>query len=136
MHFVDVLPKDCHSQAVRESRASCVGMSRMSSMRSTRPAYSVVGLETEFTLEWGEDGSLETTLAGERETTELGVDEELTVEDGRGRVEGSAWDGWVNIVLGSNGVGDQEPDNLELVEATSIVEAGQDLVDSICVARE
>ena len=91
----------------------------------------MVGLETEFTLEWGEDGSLDTTLAGERETTELGVDEELTVEDGRGRVEGSAWDGWVNIVLGSNSVGDQEPDNLELVEATSIVEAIENRGDRV-----
>ena len=96
----------------------------------------MVRLETELALERGLHGALDTALAGEERAAELSVDEELAIEDRRGRVEGCARDRRVDVVLGSNGVGDQEPDNLELIEATSIVEAGQDLVDSICVARE
>ena len=64
----------------------------------------MVGLETELALEGGEDGALDTTLAGERETTELGVDEELAIKDVRSGVERRAWDGRVDIILSGNGV--------------------------------
>ena len=71
-------------------------------------------------------------IPGEGGTTELGLDEELAIENGGRRVEGRARDGGVNIVLSGSRVGNEEPDDLELIEATSIVEAGQDLVDSVC----
>ena len=91
----------------------------------------LVGLETELSLERGSGRALDTTLAGERDAAKLSVDEELAVEDRRGRVERCARDSGVNVVLGSDGVGNQEPDDLELVEASSVEEAGQNLVDSV-----
>ena len=96
----------------------------------------MVRLETELALERRLHGALDTSLAGEQGTTKLSVDEELAIEDLRCGVEGSARDSRVNVVLGSDGVGNQEPDDLELVEASSVEEAGQNLVDSVCMARE
>ena len=113
----------------------------------------MIGLETEFTLERRLDGALETALAvgssapdcdrswakytpGEGGTTELGLDEELAIENGGRRVEGRARNGGVNIVLSGSRVGNEEPDDLELIKATSVVEAGKDLVDGVCISRE
>ena len=96
--------------------------------------YSVVRLKTHFTLQRRLHGALDAAFAREERTTELGLDEELAVEDVRGRVEWGARDGRVNIVLSSDGVCNQEPDDLELVKSTSIEEASEDLVDSICEA--
>ena len=93
--------------------------------------YSVVRLETEFALERRHDGSLNATLAREYDTTKLSVNEELAIEDLRCGVEGSARDSGVNVVLGSDGVGNQEPDDLELVEATGVVEASQNSVNVV-----
>ena len=98
--------------------------------------YSVVRLETEFALERRHDGSLNATFAREYDTTKLSVNEELAIEDLRCGVEGSARDSRVNVVLSSDGVGNQEPDDLELVEASSVEEAGQNLVDSVCNSRQ
>ena len=96
----------------------------------------MIRLETELALERRLHGALNTSLAGEQGATELSVDEELAVEDGRGGVEGSARDRRVNVVLSSDGVGNQEPDDFELVEASSVEEAGQNLVDSVCNSRQ
>ena len=96
----------------------------------------MIRLETELALERRLHGALDTSLAGEQGTTKLSVDEELAIEDLRCGVEGSARDSRVNVILGSDGVGNQEPDDLELVEATGVVEAGQDLVDSVCATRK
>ena len=71
------------------------------------------------------------TVPGEDGTTELSLDEELAIHEIGGGVEGCAWDGRVNVVLGTGRVGNQEPDGLKLVEATGVVEAGEDRVD-IC----
>ena len=96
----------------------------------------MVGLQAELALERGHDGALNTTLAGEQDAAKLSIDEELAVEDGRSGVEGRARDRRVNVVLGSDGVGNQEPDDLELVETASIVEASENLVDQVCSTRE
>ena len=96
--------------------------------------YSVIRLEAELALERRLHRALDTTLAGEQGTTKLSVDEELAVEDRRGRVEGRARDCWVDVVLSSDRVCNQEPDDLELIEATSVVEASQNLVDGIYIA--
>lgn len=94
-------------------------------------AYVVVRLETELSLEGGLDLTLVATRAGEGSSGELSLDEELTVHDGGSRVEGGAGDGRVNVVLGSDGVGNQEPGRLELVEVTSVGKASQDAVDRV-----
>ena len=66
----------------------------------------------------------------------MSLDEELAIHDRRRRVEGRARDGRVDIVLSGDGVRNQEPDDLELVEASSVEEAGQNLVDSVCNSRQ
>ena len=43
--------------------------------------YIVIRLEAELSLQRGLNGALDTTLAGEQDTTELSVNEELAVED-------------------------------------------------------
>ena len=90
----------------------------------------MVGLETHLTAEWGDDGALDASLAGEGLATELGLDEELSVEDGRGGIEGRARDGGVDKVGGGNGVGGEEPDDLEVLEA-DVEEPSEDLVNRV-----
>ena len=68
----------------------------------------------------------------ESRATQLGLDEELTVHDSRSGVERRAGDRWVDVVLSSDGVSDQEPDNLELVEVSRVSKASEDLVGSVC----
>ena len=64
----------------------------------------MVGLETELSLKWRHHSALNTGLAWERSSTQLGLDEELTVEKlGRG-IEWRARDGRINVVLSSDGV--------------------------------
>ena len=90
----------------------------------------VVGLETHLTAERRLDLALVACSAGEESAAELGLDEELGVEDGRGRVEGRARDRRVHEVGGSDGVSGEEPDDLEVLEA-DVEEAVQNLVDSV-----
>ena len=71
-------------------------------------------------------------LPRESSAAQLSLDEELAIHDRGGGVEGRARDGWVDIVLGGGGVSNQEPDGLELVEATGISKAGQDFVYIVC----
>lgn len=92
----------------------------------------MVRLETELALERRLHGALNTALSGEEHAAKLGVDEELAVEDRRRRVEGRARNRRVDVVLSSNRVRNQEPDDLELIETASIEEARQDLVDGVC----
>ena len=66
--------------------------------------YKMVGLETHHTLDSRLDFTLLTTLAGEGSTTKLSLQEELSVEDSGGGVEGGSWDSWVNVVGSSDGV--------------------------------
>ena len=92
----------------------------------------MVRLEAELALERGHDRTLDAALAGEGRTAELSVDEELAVEDRGRRVEGRARHGRVDVVLRGDGVCNQEPDDLQLIEATSVVKASQNRVDSVC----
>ena len=91
----------------------------------------MVRLKTELSLERGLSDALNTALANEARSAKLGLDEELAVHDGRGRVEWSVRHGRVDVVLGSNGVSNQEPGRLELVEATGIVEASQNSINVV-----
>ena len=61
----------------------------------------------------------------------MSLDEELAIHDRRRRVEGRARDGRVDIVLSGDGVRNQEPDDLELIEVAGVGEAGQNLVGGI-----
>lgn len=63
-----------------------------------------VRLETNFTVERGEGFTLVASGSGEEGTLELGLDEELGVEDVGGRVEGSSGDSLVNVVGGGDGM--------------------------------
>ena len=101
-------------------------------MQLSRSIYLVVGLETHFTLERGFDLTLVATSAGEERSTELSLDEELSIENlGRG-VEGRSGDAWVNVVSGSDGVRGQKRNNFCRGELSSIVEAGKNAVNSVC----
>ena len=91
-----------------------------------------VGLETDLTPERGLDLTLVSAGSGEERTAELGLNEELSIEYGRRGVERCARDGRVDIVLRSDSVSNQEPDDLQLIEATSVVKASQNRVDSVC----
>ena len=77
----------------------------------------MVGLETDLALERRLDLALVCTVTREERAAELGLDEELGVEERRSRVEGRARDRRVNQVGGSDGVGGEEPDDLEVLEA-------------------
>ena len=70
-------------------------------------------------------------LPRESSAAQLSLDEELAIHDRRRRVEGRARDGRVDIVLSGDGVRNQEPDNLELVEVASVGEAGQNLIGGV-----
>lgn len=91
----------------------------------------VIGLKAHLALEGRLHGALDAGLAGEEYATELGVDEELTVEQSGCRVEGCARDGRVDIVSSAGGVGDESPDSLERVEFKGIVHAVEDLVNQV-----
>ena len=73
------------------------------------------------------------TLARERGTAQLGLDEELAVIYRGSRVERGARDGRVDIVLSSDSVCNQEPHDLKLIETSSVIEAVQNLIDSVCI---
>ena len=89
-----------------------------------------VGLETDLAGEGGLDLTLVGAGSGEERTAELGLDEELGVEDGRGRVEGRARDRRVDEVGGSDGVSGEEPDDLEVLEA-DIEHTCQDFINGV-----
>ena len=89
-----------------------------------------VGLKTDLTPERGLDLTLVSGGSGEERTAELGLDEKLGVEQTRGRVEGSAWDGRVENVDRPNGMSRQEPDDLEVLEANS-EHTGKDFINSV-----
>ena len=63
-----------------------------------------VGLETKLAAQRRLDFTLVSASSGEERATELGLDEELSVEDLRRRVEGGSGDAWVNKVGCSDGV--------------------------------
>ena len=92
----------------------------------------MVRLQPELALQRAQDRTLDATLAVDSRAAELRVDEELAIENRRRRVERRARDTWIDVILCGDGVCNEEPDDLELIEATSIVEAGQDLVDGVC----
>ena len=92
----------------------------------------MVRLQPELALERRHHRALYTRLAWERRPAQLRLDEELAVEDrGRG-VERRARDRRVDIVLRGDGVRDEEPDDLERVEASGVEEAGENVVDEVC----
>ena len=90
----------------------------------------VVGLQPHLTAQGRGHRTLNTTPAGEGLTTELGLEEELGVEDLGGRVERRARDGGVDEVGGGDGVGGEEPDDLEVLEA-DVEEPSEDLVNRV-----
>ena len=90
-----------------------------------------VGLETELAVERRLDLALVAPRAGEERAAELGLDEELSVEELGCRVEGRPGDGGVDVVGGRDGVRGEEGNDLSSGEASSIGEAGQDAVDGV-----
>ena len=72
----------------------------------------------------------------EQGALELGLDEELAIEQVRGRVERRARDSGVDVVRTRNGVRSKERDDLEGREASCIVEAGQNVGDAVLGLRD
>lgn len=91
----------------------------------------MVGLETDLAGESRLDLTLVAARAGEENTAELGLNEELGVELAGGRVKRQAGHGRIYIVGGGNRVCGEQPDSLELVEFAGIVEASKDLIDGV-----
>ena len=87
-------------------------------------------METKLAVERGLDLTLQAALAGEGRAAELGLDEELRVEDSGRRVEGRARDRRVDLVGGTDGVRREQPDDLEVLEA-DVEEPSEDLVDRV-----
>ena len=92
----------------------------------------MVRLQPELALQRAQDRALDAALAVDSRAAELRVDEELAIENCRRRVERRARDARIDVILCGDGVCNEEPNDLELVKATSIVETGQDLVDGVC----
>ena len=90
-----------------------------------------VGLETELAVERRLDLALVAARAGEQRAAELGLDEELRVEELGGGVEGRSGDGRVDVVGSRDGVRSQERDDLGGGEASGVRETGEDAVDSV-----
>ena len=94
-----------------------------------------VGLEAQLAVQRGLDLALVPARAGEDRAPELGLDEELGVEELGGRVEGRAGDGGVDVVGGGDGVRGEEGDDLGGREAADarerVLEAGEDAVDGV-----
>ena len=63
------------------------------------------------------------------------LDEELSIKVGRGRVEGTAVDGRVDVVLGGNGMRREEVDDLSGAKA-SVPHAQEDLVGRVLRERD
>ena len=76
-------------------------------------------------------GESQEHLPNEASTSELGLDEELSVENVRGRVEGRSGDGRVNEISGCDGVRGEEGNDLGRGEASGVSKAGEDAVDGI-----
>ncbi len=108
-----------------------------------------VGLETELAAEGRLDLTLVAARAGEERTTELRLDEELSVEELRRRVEGGSGDRGVDVVGRGDSVATgelsaridvpvlsiylraKESHNLFGGKATRIIETLQDAVDGV-----
>ena len=69
-----------------------------------------VGLETELAGERGLNLTLVPGRSGEAGAAKLGLDEELTIEELGGRVEGRAGDARVDVVSRSDGVSEEHSD--------------------------
>ena len=90
----------------------------------------VVRLQPHLALERGLDLTLVPARAGEESATELGLDEELGVEELGGRVEGRARNRRVDEVGRSDRVGREQPDGLDRVEA-GVSHAGEESVGGV-----
>ena len=90
-----------------------------------------VRLETDLAADRGLDLALVAPRAGEERAAELGLDEELGVEELGGGVEGRSGDGRVDVVGGGDGVRSEERDDLGGGEASGVREAGEDAVDGV-----
>ena len=89
-----------------------------------------VGLETELAVERRLDLALVATRSGEQRAAELSLDEELGVEELRGRVEGGSRNSRVDEVCGGDSVRGEQPNSLDGVEAR-VAHAGQDIIDGV-----
>lgn len=110
-----------------------------------------VGLQTEFTTERRFDFTLVATssvgkllilvkamlirinrcLPWEESTTELSLDEELSIEDLGGRVEGGSGDGLVNVIGSSDGVRSKKGNDFSGAEVACISESSKNFVYAI-----
>ena len=103
--------------------------------RPAVPREQVVRLEAQLAVQRGLDLALVPARAGEDRAPELGLDEELGVEELGGRVEGRAGDGGVDVVSGGDGMRGEEGDDLGGREAADarerVLEAGEDAVDGV-----
>jgi len=87
-------------------------------------------LETHFACQWGKDFTRLGAITWEQLALEEDLKEDLGVKSGNGTVEGSSWNGWVNFVGGSDGVGYKERDSLNRGESR-ISEPRQDCGDVV-----
>ena len=104
---------------------------RLPLARGTRVSgEEMIRLQTHLATERGRHLAVDTALSGERLATELGLDEELGVEDSGGRVEGRARDRVVDAVGCSNSVCRKQPHDLEVLEA-DIEHTCQDFINGV-----
>ena len=123
---------DCHSQAVRSSRASSKSEKRRNSPASgerTSPSLGPLpGKSTPFrrvwTIEYISTSGQHTLLAATH------LDEELRVERAGGRVKRRARDRGIDMVLGGDGVRDEQVHDLVRAEAR-IAHARKDRVRKV-----
>ncbi len=92
----------------------------------------MVGLEPHLAAKRGRHLALLAAHTGECLPAELGLDEELGIEDLRGRIEGRARDRGVHPVGSCDRVGGEQPDDLEVLEA-DVEEAGEYGVDAVWI---
>ncbi len=105
---------------------------RLPLARGARVARELgVGLQPDLAAERGLDLALVAPRAGEERAAELGLDEELGVEELGRRVEGRSGDGGVDVVGSRDGVRGEEGDDLSGGEASGVGETRKDAVDGV-----
>ena len=122
---------DCHSQAVRASRAMLLSEKRRNSPLSgdsTSPTLEPLpGKRTPLSRVCKVRCENAGFMILRDAAVNADLDEELSIELAGGRVEGRARDGGVNLVLGRNRVRREEVDDLDRGEA-GVAHAREDLV--------
>ena len=123
--------KSAHDIRERLGKLLLVVRERLPLARRARVTRKqMVRLQTHLAAQRGRHLALDSRLAWEGLAPKLSLEEELGVEELRGRVEGRARDRVVDTVGGGDGVGGENPDDFEVLEA-DVEEAVQNLVDSV-----